>query len=57
MAGALVAALRVTLLEALFTLVLVQKETAAVIAVAVVVGALLTALLALCEARRASAKA
>ena len=38
----------------LFTLILVQKETAAVIAVAVVVSALLTALLALRTARRAS---
>ena len=36
MAGALVAALRVPLLAALFTLVLVQKETAPMIAVAVV---------------------
>ena len=36
MAGALVAALRVPLLAALFTLVPLQKETAPMIAVAVV---------------------
>jgi H+/Cl- antiporter ClcA len=54
MAGALVATLRAPLFAALFTLVLVQKETASVIAVAVVVGALLTALLALRQARRAN---
>ena len=47
MAGALVAALRAPLFAALFTSMLVQKETAAVIAVAVVASALLTALLAL----------
>jgi H+/Cl- antiporter ClcA len=54
MAGALVAALKAPLFAALFTLVLVQKETAAVIAVAVVVGALLTALVALRRARLAA---
>ena len=52
MAGALVATLRAPLFAVLFTLVLVQKETAAVIAVAVVVGALLTAIVALYAARR-----
>ena len=57
MAGALVATLRAPLYAALFTLVLVQKETASVIAVAVVVGALLTAFLGLREARRAAAQA
>jgi len=57
MAGALVAALRAPLFAALFTLVLVQKETAAVIAVAVVVSALLTASLALLAARRAASPA
>jgi H+/Cl- antiporter ClcA len=54
MAGALVATLRAPLYAALFTLVLVQKETASVIAVAVVVGALLVALLALLQTRRAN---
>jgi H+/Cl- antiporter ClcA len=57
MAGALVAAFRAPLFAALFTVVLVQKETASVIAVAVVVGALLTAYLLLREARRAAAQA
>ena len=57
MTGALVAALKAPLFAGLFTLVLVQRETASVIAVAVVVGALLTAFLALCEARRAGAQA
>ena len=45
------------IIGALFTLALVQKETEAVIAVAVVVSALLAALLALRAARRASAQA
>jgi H+/Cl- antiporter ClcA len=55
MAGALVAALRSPLFAVLFPLVLIQKETAAVIAVAVVVGALLTALVMLRMARKAAA--
>jgi H+/Cl- antiporter ClcA len=55
MAGALVAALKAPLFAGLFSLVLVEKETAAVIAVAVVVSALMTALVALRRARRASA--
>jgi hypothetical protein len=42
----LVATLKAPLFAALFTLVLVQKETEPVIAVTVVVSALLTALLA-----------
>ena len=54
MSGALVVALKAPLYAALFSLVLVQKETAAVIAVAVVVSALMTALLALRAARRAN---
>jgi H+/Cl- antiporter ClcA len=57
MAGVLVAALKAPLFAALFTLALVQKETGAVIAIAVVVSALLTALLALWNARRAAANA
>ena len=56
MAVALVAVLRTPLFAVLFTLVLVQKETAAVIAVAVVVSALLVAFLALRAARRAAAQ-
>ena len=56
MVGALVAALRAPLFAALFTLVLVQKETAAVIAVAVVVSALLCALVALFQTRRAASQ-
>jgi len=56
MAGALVAALRAPLFAALFTLVLVQGETAPVVAVAVMVSSLMLALLALREARRASAQ-
>jgi H+/Cl- antiporter ClcA len=55
MAGTLVAALRSPLFAVLFPLVLVQKETAAVIAVAVIVGALLTALIALRMGRKAAA--
>lgn len=51
MAGALVAALRAPLFAALFTLVLVQKETAAVVTVGVVVNALLTAWMALRQAQ------
>jgi chloride channel protein, CIC family len=57
MAGALVAALRSPLFAALFTLVLVQKETSAVIAVAVVVSALMTATLAMLQARHAAGQA
>jgi H+/Cl- antiporter ClcA len=56
MSGALVAALRAPLFAGLFSLILVQKETAAVIAVAVVVSALMTALLLLRASRRAMAK-
>ena len=55
-AGGLVAALKAPLFAALFTLVLVQKETAVVVAVAVVVSALLTALFALRAARQANAQ-
>jgi H+/Cl- antiporter ClcA len=54
MAGALVAALRAPLFAALFTLVLVQVETASVVAVAVMVSSLMLALLGLRQARRAS---
>ncbi len=57
MAGALVAALKAPLFAGLFSLVLVQKETAAVVAIAVVSSALLTALLLMFQARRASAQA
>jgi hypothetical protein len=49
--------MKAPLFAALFTLVLVQKETAAVVAVAVVVSALLTAFLAMRQARRAAAQA
>lgn len=49
--------MKAPLFAALFTLILVQKETAPVIAVAVVVSALLTALLALRSARRAAGQA
>jgi H+/Cl- antiporter ClcA len=54
MAGALVASMKAPLFAALFTTTLVQKETGAVIAVAVVASALLAALLALHQARRAA---
>jgi len=53
-AGALVAALRAPLFAALFTLVLVQAETAPVVAVPVLVSAFLVALIALREARRSA---
>jgi nitrate/nitrite transporter NarK len=53
MAGALVATMRSPLFAALFTVTLVQREAGAVIAVAVVVSALLTALLTLYMSRRA----
>jgi len=51
LAGALVAALRAPLFAALFTLVLVQAETAPVVAVAVIVSSFLMALIALRQAR------
>lgn len=51
LAGALVAALRAPLFAALFTLVLVQAETAPVIAIAVLVSSFLIALVALRQAR------
>jgi H+/Cl- antiporter ClcA len=57
LAGALVAALRAPLFAALFTLVLVEAETAPVVAIAVLVSSLLVAYLALRTARRASAQA
>jgi H+/Cl- antiporter ClcA len=57
MAGVLVASLRAPLFAALFTLALVQKETAAVIAVAVVASAQLLALATLIQSRRAKAAA
>jgi hypothetical protein len=46
--------LKAPFLATLFALALVQKETSAVVAVAVVVSALLTAVLALRAARRAA---
>ena len=49
--------MKAPLFAALFTMILVQKETAAVIAVAVVVSALLTALLALRRARSLASQA
>lgn len=52
MGGAVVATFRAPLFAILFTLVLVQKETAPVIAIAVVAGALLTAILTLLINRR-----
>ena len=52
LAGALVAALRAPLFAALFTLVLVQSETAPVVAVAVMISALMTAVLAMRETRQ-----
>ena len=57
MAGALVASLKAPLFAALFTIVLVQYETAPVIAVAIVASAFLTALAALWLARRSAAQA
>jgi chloride channel protein, CIC family len=54
--GAVVATLRSPLFAILFTLVLVQLETAPVVAIAVVTGALLTAMLALLTAQRERAK-
>lgn len=52
LAGALVATLRAPLFAALFTLVLVDVDTAPVVAVAVLVSALMTAFLALRQARQ-----
>jgi len=54
-AGALAATLRAPLFAILFTMVLVQRETAPVVAVAVVAGSLLAAGMALLNARRAGA--
>ncbi len=54
--GAVVATLRSPLFAILFTLILVQLETAPVVAIAVVTGALLIAVLALLTARREQAK-
>lgn len=56
LAGAIVASMRAPLFAALFTLVLVQAETAPVVAVAVISSSLLIALLALYEARRENAQ-
>jgi H+/Cl- antiporter ClcA len=56
-AGALVAALRAPLFAALFTLVLVEADTAPVVAIAVLVSSLLVAYLALRAARLAAAQA
>lgn len=54
MGGAVVATFRAPLFAILFTLALVQHETAPVIAIAVVSGALLTAVLTLLISRRAA---
>jgi H+/Cl- antiporter ClcA len=51
LAGALVTTLRAPLFAALFTLVLVQAETAPVVAVAVIVGSFMIALIALLQVR------
>jgi len=51
LAGALVAALRAPLFAALFTLVLVQAETAPVVAIAVMISSLMVALVVLRQAR------
>lgn len=56
LAGALVTSLRAPLFAALFTLVLVQAETAPVVAIAVLVSSLVVALLALRQARSASSQ-
>jgi H+/Cl- antiporter ClcA len=56
-AGTLAATLRAPLFAIMFTMVLVQRETAPVVAVAVVAGSLLAALVALLNARRAEAPA
>jgi H+/Cl- antiporter ClcA len=50
-AGALVASLRAPLFAALFTLILVQAETAPVVAIAVIVSSFLMALVAMRQAR------
>lgn len=55
--GAVVATFRAPLFAILFTLALVQHETAPVIAIAVVAGALLTAILTMLIARRDADKA
>ena len=55
--GAVVGTLRSPLFAIMFTLVLVQIETAPVVAIAVVTGALLIAMLALVTNRRAQAQA
>jgi H+/Cl- antiporter ClcA len=57
MAGAMVASLKAPLFAAFFTIVLVQYETAPVIAVAIVASAFLSALVALSLARRSAAQA
>ena len=54
-AGVLAATMRAPLFAIMFTMVLVQRETAPVVAVAVVAASLLTALVALWRARRAEA--
>jgi len=56
-AGALAATMRAPLFAIMFTLVLVQRETAPVVAVAVVAASLLVAMVALLNARRAEATA
>jgi H+/Cl- antiporter ClcA len=56
LAGALVAALRAPLFAALFTLVLVQAETAPVVAVAVMVSSLVVALIMLRQHQQAKAQ-
>jgi H+/Cl- antiporter ClcA len=56
LAGALVAAMKAPMFSALFTLVLVQADTAPVVAIAVLVGALLNASLGLRRSRHAHAQ-
>jgi nitrate/nitrite transporter NarK len=51
LAGALVASLKAPLFAALFTLSLVQAETAPVVAVAVIISAFFVAILGMREAR------
>jgi H+/Cl- antiporter ClcA len=57
LAGALAAAFRAPLFAALFTLIMVQAETAPVVAVAVLIGFVLSVLLGQRAARAAAAKA
>jgi H+/Cl- antiporter ClcA len=57
LAGALVAAMKAPMFSALFTLVLVQADTAPVVAIAVLVGTLMNALLGMRQARHAEAQA